>query len=152
MTSTMWFLGEGGEMGARMRAYDWGTSPLGPPEKWPSFLGYCTSLLLASAMPTFVAWGDELAMVYNDAYVPIAGNRDPEGLGRPYPSVWPEVWVALGPLFQRALAGEAVTMQDAPLTINRKGTAEEAYFTFYLTPLRDEGVVRGFQCSFIETT
>ena len=152
VASTAWFLAEGGETGARMRAHDWATSPLGPPETWPSVLGSCVSLMLGTAMPTLVVWGDELVILYNDAYAPIAGNKHPVGLGRPYASVWPETWEAVQPLIQRTLSGEAVTMQDAPFTIDRKGSAEEAFFTFYLTPLRDDGVVRGLQCSVIETT
>jgi hypothetical protein len=30
------FLSGGGEMGARMRAFDWATTPLGLPNEWPN--------------------------------------------------------------------------------------------------------------------
>jgi hypothetical protein len=32
------FLSDGGEMGARMRAFDWATTPFGSPEGWPQNL------------------------------------------------------------------------------------------------------------------
>ena len=32
------FLSGGGQMDTRMRAFDWTTTPLGPPERWPQNL------------------------------------------------------------------------------------------------------------------
>ena len=32
------FLSRGGEMGERMRAFDWSSSPVGPPAEWPRSL------------------------------------------------------------------------------------------------------------------
>jgi signal transduction histidine kinase/CheY-like chemotaxis protein len=40
------FLSGGGEMGARMRAFDWATTPLGSPEKWPEHLKSAIALCL----------------------------------------------------------------------------------------------------------
>jgi len=41
-------LGGGGEMGERMRAFDWSTSALGPPEQWPQSLRICVRIVLSS--------------------------------------------------------------------------------------------------------
>jgi CheY-like chemotaxis protein len=38
LTANLAFLSGGGEMGARMRALDWGKTPLGSPERWPQSL------------------------------------------------------------------------------------------------------------------
>jgi PAS domain-containing protein len=43
------FLSGGGEMGARMRAFDWTTTPLGPPEAWPQHLKNAIALFLGGA-------------------------------------------------------------------------------------------------------
>ena len=42
------FLAGGGEMGAAMRAFDWASTPLGPPETWPRTLKTCLRIMLAS--------------------------------------------------------------------------------------------------------
>ena len=40
------FLADGGEMGARIRAFDWADSPLGSPENWPQALKTKMGILL----------------------------------------------------------------------------------------------------------
>ena len=44
------FLSGGGEMGARMRAFDWSTTPLGPPEGWPQHLKDAITSHLSAAV------------------------------------------------------------------------------------------------------
>ncbi len=71
-------------MGALMRAHDWTASPLGPPEAWPQSLRTVVGLLINSKFPMFLAWGPELAFLYNDGYAPILGAKHPAALGRPF--------------------------------------------------------------------
>jgi hypothetical protein len=113
------FLSGGGAMGALMRAHDWRSSPLGLPETWPQSLRTVVSLLLNSKFPMFVAWGPQLAFLYNDGYVPIFGAKHPKALGRPFAEVWSEIWDDIGPLVDRALAGEATFDEDLPLRMLR---------------------------------
>ena len=42
------FLNGGGDMGARIRAYDWSRTPLGPPELWPASLKTAVRIMLTS--------------------------------------------------------------------------------------------------------
>ena len=42
------FLAGGGEMGDRIRAFDWSRTPLGSPERWPQSLRSVLSMLLPS--------------------------------------------------------------------------------------------------------
>ena len=44
----------GGEMGARMRALDWSTTPLGVVDGWPQRLKTAVQILLNSRYPMFV--------------------------------------------------------------------------------------------------
>lgn len=37
-----------------------------------------------------VGWGEDLVMVYSDAYARILGDKHPGALGRPAGEVWPE--------------------------------------------------------------
>ena len=63
----------GGQVGELIRGHDWSASPLGPPARWPRPLRVVVELLLQSRFPMFVAWGDELGFLYNDAYAEILG-------------------------------------------------------------------------------
>jgi hypothetical protein len=41
----------GGDMGARMRAFDWSTTDLGPVEHWPQSLRACVRIVLGAGHP-----------------------------------------------------------------------------------------------------
>src|SRR5262249_34359545 len=72
----------GGEMGARIRAFDWSTTRLGPTEKWPQSLRSAVSILLPSRAQIVLFWGPELVALYNDAYAPVLGSKHPWALGK----------------------------------------------------------------------
>lgn len=57
-------------MGALMRAHDWSASPLGNPSTWSRSLRSVVQLMLNNKHLMFVAWGPELAFLYNDGYRP----------------------------------------------------------------------------------
>jgi PAS domain S-box-containing protein len=140
-------------MAQRIQANDWSGSPLGAPSDWPQSLRSVVGLMLASRFPMFVAWGPDLGFVYNDAYAAILGAKHPEALGRRFEDVWGEIWSDVGPLAERALAGEAVWLEDLPLTMRRHGYDEQTWFTFSYSPVRDEsGAVAGVYCACTETT
>jgi PAS domain S-box-containing protein len=152
MSADFQFLAGGGEMGAAMRARDWSDTPLGPPEQWPEALKTAVGILLSSKFPMFLAWGSELSFLYNDGYIEILGAKHPV-LGRPFQQVWSEIWDEIGPLADRALAGEATYFENMPLVMLRKGYEEQVWFTFSYSPLRgDDGAVAGMFCACVETT
>ncbi|MBA1155379.1 PAS domain-containing sensor histidine kinase [Microvirga mediterraneensis] len=147
------FLSGGGEMGALMRAHDWSTSPLGPPEGWPQSLRTVVSLMLTSKFPMFIAWGPRLAFLYNDGYRPIFGAKHPHALGLPFKEVWSEIWSDIEPLVTNALAGEATYHEDMHLVMERNGYPEDTWYTFSYSPVRDEtGGIGGMFCACTETT
>ncbi|TNC65535.1 response regulator [Rubellimicrobium roseum] len=136
-----------------MRAHDWSTSPLGHPETWPQSLRSVVGLLLGSRFPMFVAWGEELGFLYNDAYAETLGAKHPHALGARFRDIWSEIWPDIAPLIDAALAGEATYREDLPLLMNRKGFDEQTWFTFSYSPVRDtHGRVAGMFCVCTETT
>jgi PAS domain S-box-containing protein len=142
----------GGIMGECVRTHDWAATPLGPAETWPQSLRTALSIMLNSAFPTYLAWGPELTSFYNDAYIPIMGDK-PNSLGRPFPEVWSEVWDTIGPITKRAMEGEASYFEDLPLTLMRRGYPEATWFSFSYSPIRDEtGGIGGILCTVHETT
>ncbi|MGG6239496.1 PAS domain-containing protein [Nodosilinea sp. AN01ver1] len=101
-----------------------------------------------------ILWGSDYIQFYNDAYIPIAGNKHPTGIGQRGADCWREVWDFAGPLLDRVMAtGEATWSEDQPLVLNRNGQPEEGYFTFSYTPIWDESNrVGGIFIAINETT
>jgi two-component sensor histidine kinase len=147
------FISEGGECGALMRSLDWSASPLGPPTSWPASLQAVVSLMLGSAFPMFVAWGEDLGFLYNDPYAAVLGEKHPKAMGRRFEDIWSEIWSDILPLIDAAMAGQGVFREDLPLVMNRKGYDELTWFTFSYSPVRDaDGEVGGMFCACYETT
>ena len=142
------------EMAQRMRALDWARTPLGPVDQWPQPLRTSVSTALDCAFPIVLWWGPELAILYNDEYVPMLGPaKHPRALGQPGAAVWAEIWDVVGPMLAHVMAtAEPTRSRDLLLHIDR-GYPEEAYFSFSYSPIHGEdGTVAGIFCPVIETT
>ena len=147
-------LAGGGEMGARMRAFDWSRTPLGPVKAWPQTLRTCVRIVLTSRQPMFVWWGDALINIYNDAYRAIVGGKHPEALGQPASVVWREIWDQVGPRAEAAMRRNEGTYDEALLLImERNGYPEETYYTFSYSPVpNDQGGTGGIICANTDDT
>lgn len=129
---------------ARLSSFPWEKTALGARADWPIALRTTVELALASDFPMFIAWGETQVFLYNDAYAPFLGARHPSALGQPMRDVWPEIWHELSPLIDRALAGETVSVEDMHLVMTRNGYAEDTWWTFCYSPLRnDAGEIAG---------
>lgn len=140
-------------VGAEIAAHDWSATGLGPISGWPVSLRVALADVLACPMPMFLAWGPDLLSFYNDAYRPILGYRVHNALGRPFRDLWASIWDDIGPLVEKALAGQSQRLVDMPLDVSRQGTPEETYWTFSYSPAFDErGKIAGLFCITGETT
>src|ERR1700684_4467601 len=92
------FLRGGGEMGERMRGFDWASTPLGIPQQWHQSLKTAVRIMLTSRQPIWIGWGPDLTYFYNDPYKSIIGGKHPWALGRPVSEVWREIWPDIGPM------------------------------------------------------
>jgi len=61
--SALDFLSGGGDMGMRIREFDWSAHPLGPPQNWPQSLKPAVSLILSSRHPMWIGWGAEMSFL-----------------------------------------------------------------------------------------
>jgi two-component sensor histidine kinase len=135
-----------------IRAFDWSGTPLGPMAQWSIELRTAVSLVLESGFPKALVWGPDLITLYNDAFRPILGDK-PEALGRSFREIWPEAWDSIGPIAERAFAGEATFIENYQLEIERYGRRETAWFTFSYSPVRlADGSVGGMMDTVVETT
>ena len=139
-------------MGARVRAFDWRTTPLGPIDGWPAALRIAVDAALSSDFASCLFWGPELIAIYNDGYRTLLGQK-PEALGQPFRIIWSEAWDELRPIAERALAGRSTFIEDFRLQTDRHGAPEDAWFTFCYSPVHDEhGDIRGILDTVVETT
>ncbi|WP_187829952.1 ATP-binding protein [Siccirubricoccus phaeus] len=148
------FLAGGGEIGARMRQFDWAATPLGPPDSWPQSLKTAVRIMLTSRQPIWIGWGEELTFLYNDPYKAIIGGKHPWALGRPTAEVWQEIWQDIGPLLATALTGDEGTYVEKQLLVmERNFYPEETYYTFSYSPVpKDGGGTGGIICANTEDT
>jgi signal transduction histidine kinase/DNA-binding response OmpR family regulator len=147
-------LSGGGDMGARIRAFDWSRTPVGPIDTWPASLRTTVNLLLNSKYPMFLWWGPEKINFYNDGYIPVLGKRHPDALGRPAAAIWSDIWNVVGPLAEVVIRESVPTWNEQLLLVmERYGFTEETYFTFSYSPaFNDEGQVGGVFCACTEDT
>jgi signal transduction histidine kinase/DNA-binding response OmpR family regulator len=138
------FLAGGGEMGERIRTFDWSKTPIGPPDEWPPALRMMLRFLLANRFPWLLWWGPEYVSIYNDAYRPILGTKHPWALGQPLRECWKEIWDVLQPLVDTPFKGGPATWNDdILLEIDRHGFKEETHFTIAYSPVPDETAATG---------
>jgi signal transduction histidine kinase len=146
-------LASAGALGAGYCTHDWSDSPVGHPDLWDAPLRDAVGLILEAQFPMFIAWGPQLAFLYNAAFVPLAGDLNPHLLGAPLREARADQWGGTQPLVERALAGESTYGEDLVRTIVRDGHPEKRWFTLSYSPLRDElGAVAGVLCVISETT
>ena len=143
-------------MAARMRAFDWSRTPLGPMDRWPQTLRTLVDLLLGQPIPMILLWGPDLIQIYNDAYAVIAATKHPAALGQPNRECWPEALPLTEPIYRRVLDhGERVLLEDQLIPLDRhgRGALEDAYFTVSYGPCRDDdGRIGGVFVTVSETT
>ncbi|HEY1787094.1 MAG TPA: ATP-binding protein [Verrucomicrobiae bacterium] len=143
----------GGEMGERIRNFNWSKTPLGAVEYWPQCLVTPVQIMLASRQPIWVGWGAELTYLYNDPYKAIIGGRHPSALGKPVSEVWPELRDQNDPVLQRAMAGpEGIYVEEQLLIMQRHGFREETYYTYSFTPIQDDNGIGGIICANTDDT
>jgi len=152
-TTSLDFLSGGGEMGERIRNFDWSQTSLGDPKHWQNSLKTCVRIMLTSPQPMFVWWGKELINIYNDAYRFVLGEKHP-ALGASGKIVWKEIWDEVGARADIVFNKNEGTYDDALLLImNRYGYDEETYFKFSYNPIPgDNGGTAGLFCVCTEET
>lgn len=144
----------GGEMGERIRGFNWSRTSLGPIEGWSHSLFTALRIMLASRQPIWLGWGPDLIKFYNDPYIAIVGGKHPAALGQPASVVWREIWNEIGPMLETAVGGvEGTYVEEQLLIMERYGYPEETYYTFSYSPIPDDdGSVGGIFCANTDDT
>ena len=126
---------------------------LGPRSEWPASLRFALDLCERASIATAVYWGEDFRLFYNQAWAPVLGDRHPQPPGRPAALVWGALWRDVRPAFEQAFAtGQGVSVVDQMLPVTRRGIQQDAYWTYSLTPIVEDGRVVGLINQGSETT
>ncbi len=83
----------------------------------------------------------------------VCGAAHPRAIGESYRTTWASAWPAIGEPFEKARRGETSYLENQRMFLERNGYLEETFFTFSLSPIRDElGGVAGLFHPVTETT
>jgi len=134
------FLKGGGEMGERIRNFNWATTPVGPSQSWPQNLRTTVALMMSTKFPMFLFWGKDLIQFYNDGYIKILDYQDrhPSALGQPGQVCWEDVWDVLEPMIDDVFKGKDIYMEDLMINHRHNGNRKDTYWTFSYSPVWNE--------------
>ncbi|TVY92252.1 Hybrid signal transduction histidine kinase K [Lachnellula willkommii] len=136
------------------RSIDWASTALGPIEDWSFDLRAMCNLIMGSPHPAAMYWGDDYTIIYNEAYIMLAGQKHPYLMGKSYRTAWAEIWPEIEDVFARAMeSGQSTMKDDDCLFMRRNGYLEESYFSWSIVPLvgEDGSVVGLYNPSFEKT-
>lgn len=152
LSSTIDIIG-GGEMGDRIRAFDWTKTWLGPISAWPLALRVAVNMILQSPAPMVILWGTEGVLLYNNAYIAFAGGRHPALLGTKGEDNWHEADGFIQNVITKGLKGEALSYKNFPFTVYRNNKPEEIWINIDASPILDDsGSPGGVLILNVETT
>ncbi|KAF2726968.1 hypothetical protein EJ04DRAFT_557673 [Polyplosphaeria fusca] len=119
------------------RSVDWAATPLGPLATWSPEFREIVNLVMNNPHPCSLFWGEELTMVYNEAYKnEVAGNKHPDLMGTGFSGPFSELWEGVAPIFREcARTGKSIRKENDPLPIERYGYLEETFFSWSWTPV-----------------
>ncbi len=141
------------EMAARIRAYNWSRTSLGPIEDWSETLLATVNLMLHSPFPTILSWGPEMVFLYNDAAISTLTAKHPKALGSLYHDVFPEAWDLVSADLEACLyRGETAVRDNMFIPILLNGVLVDQYFSYSLIPVYENGRIAGIYDAFRNMT
>jgi PAS domain S-box-containing protein len=96
-----------------IRTIDWAATPLGPIDGWSERLRAIAELIFYSATAACLFWGQDGAMVYNDAWSTIFGGLQTAFLGRPVAALSGQLHRGYLSRLERMEAAESAELLEA---------------------------------------
>lgn len=133
------FLFHGGEAAILINGINWSAHPLGIPNIWDKLLKQTLSLILSNPCPMLVVWGSNYYTFYNDAFIKIIGNvNHTDVIGKTVgEQLFKENYSTLQSHISNAYNGFSGTVKNLGIILNRKNYAEDCFFDFDISPIRN---------------
>ncbi|KAL7269483.1 hypothetical protein RUND412_007856 [Rhizina undulata] len=120
-------------------AVDWASTPCGPLQSWSPYLQQVANVVISNPFPISLYWGPQYTIIYNEAWISMVQEKNPELLGKRFSEACPKLKYSIFPLLDRVLHnGETIIREAEPLFLDRVCKPEESYFDFALTPVVGE--------------
>ncbi|MFS0758089.1 PAS domain S-box protein [Noviherbaspirillum sp. 1P10PC] len=134
-------------------AHDWSATSLGPINAWPGHLRLAVSMLTRSPTPMALLWGEAGALLYNDGYARVLGDKHPGALGSRTADVWPEAADFNLNVLRSVQQGQSLSYRDISFLLERDGVQRRSWFDLDYSPVfDDDGNVAGTLAVVIEKT
>lgn len=137
-----------------VRNYPFHETALGPISGWHPQLRRAVQRMMVCPESRILYWGDQHAMIYNEAAVPILGKVHP-CLGMPLLDTWGQVMYGQIDATIRAVveSGKAQQMRNIMFEMQRDDFLEQTWHHFYQLPITGhDGRYLGCVCEFAENT
>jgi PAS domain-containing protein len=137
-----------------VRDYPFHKTALGPISEWHPQLRRAVQRMMVCPETRILYWGDQHAMLYNEAAVPILGKQHP-CLGMPLIETWGQVMNDQIDATIRAVvtSGKATQMRNIMFEMQRDDFLEQTWHHFYQLPIiGHDGRYLGCVCEFAENT
>lgn len=134
--------------------YPFHETPLGPISTWHPQLRRAFQRIMVSPEPRILYWGDEHAMLYNEAAVPILGKKHPS-LGISLVDTWGQgIFDQINASIEAVVvSGKAQQMKNVMVEIHRDDFPEQTWHHFCQLPVTGpDGRYLGCVCEFAENT
>jgi CheY-like chemotaxis protein len=139
---------EPGKFSGLAGSVDWSRTALGDAATWPQPLRLTLDIMFNSPLPMLLCWGREQVVLFNDAYVALAGPGHPPAPGAKVPPMLPPPLVAARAAFDQARAGAASQQRHQQLTFIGAGAVHPRECDLFFTPIRDaQQTVLGVLCA-----
>ncbi|KAF2502659.1 hypothetical protein BU16DRAFT_16632 [Lophium mytilinum] len=64
------------------REFNWSETSLGPMNQWPEHLRTIVNVVMKDTNPAVIFWGDDVVLIYNEAYIEVLGVLHPMAFGK----------------------------------------------------------------------
>jgi PAS domain S-box-containing protein len=132
------------EMADRIRSYPWADTSLGAIDDWSETLVATVNLMLHSAFPAMLAWGEKMVILYNGPAISTLLGKHPRALGGRYQEVFPEAWELVHADWEACLQrGETTVRDNVYISVLLDGKLEAEHWSYTLTPVYEHGQIVG---------
>jgi len=127
-----------GEMGRRIREFDWEATPLGPIESWPHWLRFAVDLMLTTRLPSAIHVGPEDITLYNQPAREYLGEKHPAAIGWPLFEIHPELRQRWEASLQKVHAGETISITETRSWFDFRTETTTGHCMISMAPLRED--------------